>query len=113
MTGPERDADFAVGLEPADAWTVPGARIDHDERPAGLECLGSFRRDDAHECIVDRAIEPAAVEHQLDLVVQDVRRRLGNVLMIRVAAFAHHVPKQNGALGGVGQIFRGSAKQSN
>ena len=28
-----RDADFAVRLEPADSRTMPGARIDHDERP--------------------------------------------------------------------------------
>ena len=34
MSGLERDADFAVGLEAADAGTVPGARIDDDERPA-------------------------------------------------------------------------------
>ena len=39
MTGLERDADFAVGLEPADAGAVAGTRIDDDERRR----VGMFR----------------------------------------------------------------------
>ena len=41
MPGLERDADLAVGLEAADARAVPGARVDHDEGPAGRD---RFRR---------------------------------------------------------------------
>ena len=29
----QRDPDLAVRLEAADPWSMPGARIDHDERP--------------------------------------------------------------------------------
>ena len=46
VTGLECDADFAVGLEPADAGAVPGARIDDDERPArrvDLRCPAAER----------------------------------------------------------------------
>ena len=33
MAGPHRNADLAVGLEPADPRPMPGTRVDHDERP--------------------------------------------------------------------------------
>ena len=51
MPGLERDADFAVGLEAADAGTMSGARVDDDERPARWIDLGrpaAERRAQAH-----------------------------------------------------------------
>ena len=36
MPGFEGDADFAVGLEAADAGTMPGARVDDHERAVAL-----------------------------------------------------------------------------
>src|SRR5262249_28205982 len=39
MPGLECNADFAVGLEPADPGAMPGAWVDDDEGPArGIEC---------------------------------------------------------------------------
>ena len=43
MAGFECDADFAVGLEPADAGTVPGARIDDDEWPCASDRFRCLR----------------------------------------------------------------------
>src|SRR5262249_33368363 len=59
----ECHADLAVGLEAADAGTVPGTRIDDDERPARRIDFDTRRRNDSHEAIIDRAIERSAVEH--------------------------------------------------
>ena len=102
MPGLERDADFAVGLEAADAGTVPGARIDDDERPARRIDFDPPRRNDPHEAVVDRPIERAAVDDELDLVVEHVRSGLGQMFAILIAALAHHVPEQDAALRGVG-----------
>ena len=76
MPGLHRDADLAVGLEAADARAVAGARVDDDERPLPGVDLHPLGRDDAGEQVVDRAGEGAAVEDELGLVVEDVRREL-------------------------------------
>ena len=52
VAGFERHADLAVGLEAADPGSVPGARIDHDEPPDGIED-DPIRRQDTGENIVD------------------------------------------------------------
>ena len=68
MAGLERDADLAVGLEAADAGAVAGARIDDDERPprhdrSSMPGGGTI----AHQAIIDRPLERAAVDDKLDL----------------------------------------------
>ena len=73
-------ADLAVGLEAADAGTVSGARIDHDERPARRIDLDAGRRHDPRQAVIDRPFQRAAIDDQLDLVVENVRRRLGGML---------------------------------
>ena len=50
MPGLEGDADFAVGLEAADARTVSGARIDDDERSPRRIDLDAGGRNDPHQC---------------------------------------------------------------
>ena len=42
----ESDADFAVGLETANSWTVAGPRIDDDEGSLRRIDLDPFGRDD-------------------------------------------------------------------
>ena len=104
MTGLEGDADLAVCLEAADAGAVPGARIDHDK---GAPCRidrHTLRRDDAHEGVIDRPRERAAVDHELGLVVEHVRRRLGEMLAILVAALAQHVEEEEAALCGIDHV---------
>src|SRR6188472_2796001 len=64
MTRLHRDADFAVRLEPANSRTMPGARIDHDERSAVEIDLNVFGWNDAYERIVYGLIELAAVDDQ-------------------------------------------------
>ena len=95
MAGLEDDADLAVGLEAADAWTVSGARIDHDKRPARRIDLDAGRRDHPRQAVVDRPFQRAAIDDQFDLVVQNVRRRLGGMLTERIAPLPHDVEKQN------------------
>src|SRR5262249_61632229 len=62
VTGLECAPDFAVGLEAADAGTVPRARVDDDEGSARRIEFDAGRRDDAHESIVHRALERPAVD---------------------------------------------------
>ena len=111
MPGLERDADFAVGLEAANARTVSGARIDNDERPALRIDLDALRRNDPHEGIVDRPLERAAVDDELHLVIQHMRGGFGQMFAILIAALAHDVPEQDGALRGVDHVFHGRRKQ--
>ncbi len=60
------------------------------------------------ESIVDRPLERTAVDDELDLVVEHVRRGLGQMLAILVAALAHHVPEQHAALRRIDHVFHGA-----
>ena len=107
MSGLERDADFAVRLEAADARAMPGSRIDDDERPALGINLDALRRYHPGQNVVDRSLEGAAVEDQFDVIVQDVRRRLGKMFAILVAALPHDVEEQDAALRRVDHVVDG------
>src|SRR5262245_19517563 len=58
-------ANLAVRLEAADAGTMTGAWVDHDERPALHVDLDALGRDDADQRIIDRLFQLAAVDDQL------------------------------------------------
>jgi hypothetical protein len=103
----ERDANLAVGLEPADAGAVPGAGVDDDEGPPRRIDLDACRRNHACEHVTDRPFERSAVHDELDFVFEHVRRGLGQMLAILVAALTHHVPEQDAALRGIDQEFHG------
>ena len=105
MAGLEGDPDFAVGFEPADAWSVARARIDDDERTARLIDRGALRRNDANERVVHGPGEGAAVKHKLHLVVEHMRSDFREMFTIGVTPFAHHVPKQDAPLRGVDTVF--------
>ena len=65
MPSLERHADLAVRFEAADPRAVPGARVDDDERSAGHVDLGPRRRDDAHQAVIHRPLELAAIDDEL------------------------------------------------
>ena len=98
MAGPHRDADLAVGLEPADPRPMPGTRVDHDERPLLLIDDDAGRRGDADQPIVRRPRQLATVHHELGLEVEHMRCLLGHVLMVLIAALAQDVEEQDAAL---------------
>ena len=77
MPGLERNADFAVSLEPTNARAVPGARVEHNERPQLRIEFDTLRRNDPHKNIVDGPVERAAVNDEFDFVVQNVWGGLG------------------------------------
>ena len=54
MAGAHRHAQFAVGLEAADARPVPGARIDHHERAFFQVDDDPCGRLDPHQQVIDR-----------------------------------------------------------
>ncbi|MNR07637.1 hypothetical protein D3C85_1237650 [compost metagenome] len=94
-------ADLGVVLEAADAWAVPGARVEDQVGAPRRVHLDPGRRHDAQQRVVDRPLEGAPV--QLRLVVEMQQRRLAllQVLQIVVAALAQGVPEQQRALGNV------------
>jgi hypothetical protein len=97
-------SNFAVGLEAANARSMARARVHYDERPPTRLDGYALRRHDAHEAIIDRALERAAVDDELRLVIEDIRHSLGHMLAVLIAALAQDVPKQNRALGCVDRI---------
>src|SRR5215510_13291400 len=105
MARPERYADFAVGLESPDAGAMPGARVDNNKRTTRRVKLNRRGRDDPGKGIIDRSRQCPSVDDELRLIVQDVRRGLGQMLVILIAALAHHVEEQHATLRGIDQIF--------
>src|SRR6516164_3771909 len=99
------------GLEGTDAGAMPGTRIDNDERPAQRIDSDALGRNDAYQGIVDRPLEGTAINEKLGLVIEHVRRSLGQVLAILVAALAHHVPEQHGALRRIDHVINGWGKR--
>ena len=77
MAGAHRHAEFAVGLEAADARAVAGARVDHHERAFLRVDHDAFRRLDPHQPVIDRPLEGATVQHQIDVETEHIRHRLG------------------------------------
>ena len=65
MPGAHGDADLRVVLESADAGPVTGARIDDDVGTQRGIDRDAFGRHDAHERVVDRPLQLAAVLHHL------------------------------------------------
>ena len=98
VAGAHGHAQFAVGLEAADAGAVAGTRIDHHEGALARIDGHALRRLDAHQQVVDRLGKRAGIEHQFGIEAQHVRHGLGLLRVVLVAALAQHVPEQDGAL---------------
>jgi hypothetical protein len=99
---PKSETDLGFLLESSDARTVPGARIEHDDRGlCGIETIAKASvRDasDAQQSVVRRPIEPAGVEN--DLITEVEERRLAGALMRQqvVGALPQGVDEENGTL---------------
>ena len=91
VAGAQRHADFAVGLHAADSGTVPGARVDDDDRRLRRIDRHVRRRDDAHEQVIDRPIQLPAVEHDFGLEAQHMRRLLRRLRDVNVAALVQRL----------------------
>ena len=74
--------------------------------------LRAGRGNDAHQRVVHRPLQGAAVAHQFGLEVQDVRDFLRALLLIDVAALAQDVEEQDGALPGIQPVFLDGTKIS-
>jgi hypothetical protein len=107
MTRFHRNADFTVRLESPDSRTMPGAGIDHDERTPVEINFDVFGRNDAHERIIHRFIQLAAVDDQFGGILQDVRRRLRDVFPILIAASTQDVQEQDAALARIHHVLYG------
>ena len=107
VAGPQRHADLAVGLEAADPGPVPGARVDDHEGPLPHVDRDARGRGDPDQPVVDRALELAAVGDEVAGEAQDVRRLLGHVLVVLVAALPHDVEVEHAPLPRVRPVGRG------
>jgi hypothetical protein len=101
----ERGADFAVGLEAADPRTVACPRVDDDKWPLGDVDIHALGRDDSNEAVVDRPLQLAAVNKDLELVVEDMGNRFGCTFSLSIATLPHDVPEQEGPLRRIDHIF--------
>src|SRR5215470_4872531 len=105
MPSREGYTDFAVRLESTDARTMPGPRIDHNERPADWIHGDILRRDDPNKGVVDRSLERSSVEHEFRGEAENMGSLERHMLVVLVAALAHDVPEQDAALHGIDCAF--------
>jgi len=89
---------------------MSGTRIDHHERALQRIDRHPGGRVDAHQQIVDRPFERAAVQHQVGVEPQHVRHRFVLLRVVLVAALPHHVPEQHGALHRIGHVLADRAQ---
>src|SRR5437899_476163 len=101
----EGHSDLAVSLEASNPRTMAGAGVNDDEWAPRSTDFNSGRRNDARECVIHWLIKPPTVDYKLDLIIEHMRRSLGEMLAILVAALAHDVPKQNATLRGIDAIL--------
>jgi hypothetical protein len=86
---------------------VAGAGIDDDEGTLARIDLDALGGDDPGEEVVDRTIEPAAIDDELGFVVKDVRGDLGGVCLVLGGALAHDVEEKDPALPSIDPVFCG------
>ena len=104
----QRHANLGVPLEPADAGSVPGARVHDDDRrlvgidtvvPAVVPNLGN-----AQQRVVRRLIEAPRIQDRLVFEVEQ-RRQAGALVPDHViCALAQYVEKQDAALPGIDSV---------
>ena len=111
VAGAQRHADFALGLHAADPGSVAGARVDDDDRRLHGIDRHVRRRDDAHERVIDRPLQGAAVEHDFGGEAQHMRRLLGRLRELDVAPLVEGLENQHAALPRVGPILRSRAER--
>jgi hypothetical protein len=91
MTGLDGYPDLAFGLHAADAGPVAGARIDDDDRRLRRIDDLAFGRNDAHEPIIDRPGQSAAVAHELGPKLEHVGDLFLGALAKNIAALAQRI----------------------
>ena len=94
-------------LNPPMPGPVAGARIDDHERTLTSVDGHALRRNNAHEPIVHRALQRAAIDDELSLVIEHIRHSFGHMFAVLIAALAHDVPEQHCALGRVDRVVHG------
>ena len=104
MSRAKRDTHFGIGLEPANARTMPRTRVDDDEWTQRVVDLDAGRRNDANERVVDRPPESAAVRKYLVFVCEQRWLAGALVLDVIISALTQRVPKQRGALNEVERV---------
>ena len=107
MTRFHRDTDFAVRLESTNSRTMSGSWIDHDKRSPAIINFNVLRWNDAHERIIYRLIQLAAVNDEFSGVLQDMRRRVRDVFPILIPTPTQDVHKQDTSLACVHHVFDG------
>src|SRR5208337_3922841 len=106
VAGAEGEADLGIELEPTDPRALSSPRVHDDDGPLRGIDRQSLWRPDLHQRIVTGSVQLATVDEDVIAEDQDRRLALGDVLQKDVAALAHHVPEQHGALDRVHQVFR-------
>ncbi len=107
VPGTHGHADLAFRLETANARPVAGARVHHQEGAFDRVRFHAGRRLDPQEAVIDRPGQLAAIEHQFEFHAEHVGRALGHVIVVLVAALAHHIGVKHAALPGIDGVFIG------
>jgi hypothetical protein len=105
MASLQGHTDFAVGLEAANPGPMASARVDDHERPSRPIDDDTFGWNDPREDVIDGPVKSAAINDELGVVIQDMRSKLGNMLVILIASLPQHVPEKDAALAGIDQVI--------
>src|SRR5690606_21126157 len=107
VSGLERRADLAIGLETANTGPVAGPRIDDYERTLSLIYLGFFWRFDPHKHIIHRALKVAPVHDEFAVEFQHMGCNFCCVFTVAIATLLQGIKKKDAPLPCVEPVGRG------
>ena len=80
-------------MKPPIPGPVPGTRIDNDEWPLAFVYIGAFGGAMRTRTIVNRSPQLSPIHDEFAAELQDVRRNLGGMLFVAVAALLKDIQK--------------------
>ena len=101
----QRDADLAVMLHPADARTVPGARVEDNKWPLPWVDRNVGGRNDFYQCVIDGLWQRTSVDQKIEPEAQHMRGCSTALFKVVISPLPQNVQEEQGTLESVAHVI--------